>query len=74
MPIGSIIESVSGFIVGFHAYQEITIDRGTVVLKSIGDEGPSTISLSTNRTRQRSHSRRSGTSLTTMIRQTSMTS
>ena len=39
-PIRCIIENVSGFIVNYHAYQEITTDRGTTILKSIGDKGP----------------------------------
>jgi len=39
-PIRCIIENVSGFIVNFHAYQEITTERGTTILKSIGDKGP----------------------------------
>jgi acetyl-CoA carboxylase / biotin carboxylase 1 len=39
-PIRCIIENVSGFIVNFHSYQEITTDKGTTILKSIGDKGP----------------------------------
>ncbi|EJD07272.1 acetyl CoA carboxylase [Fomitiporia mediterranea MF3/22] len=39
-PIRCVIENVSGFIVNFNAYQEITTDKGTVVLKSIGEKGP----------------------------------
>lgn len=39
-PIRCVIENVSGFIVNFHAYQEITTDKGTTILKSIGDKGP----------------------------------
>ncbi|OCB90590.1 acetyl CoA carboxylase [Sanghuangporus baumii] len=39
-PIRCVIENVSGFIVHFHAYQEITTDKGTIILKSIGDKGP----------------------------------
>ena len=39
-PIRCIVENQSGFIVKFHAYQEITTDKGTVILKSIGDSGP----------------------------------
>lgn len=39
-PIRCIIENVSGFIVNYHAYQEITTDRGTTILKSIGEKGP----------------------------------
>ncbi|KAJ3520298.1 hypothetical protein NM688_g9183 [Phlebia brevispora] len=40
MPIRCIIENVSGFIVNFHGYQEITTDKGTTILKSIGEKGP----------------------------------
>ncbi|KAI0046521.1 acetyl CoA carboxylase [Auriscalpium vulgare] len=39
-PIRCIIENKSGFIVNFHGYQEITTDKGTTILKSIGDKGP----------------------------------
>lgn len=39
-PIRCVIENVSGFIVNYHAYQEITTDKGTIILKSIGDKGP----------------------------------
>ncbi|KAH9951182.1 acetyl CoA carboxylase [Amylocystis lapponica] len=39
-PIRCIIENVSGFIVNYHGYQEITTDKGTTILKSIGDKGP----------------------------------
>lgn len=39
-PIRCIIENVSGFIVNYHGYQEITTDKGTTILKSIGDIGP----------------------------------
>jgi acetyl-CoA carboxylase/biotin carboxylase 1 len=39
-PIRCIIENVSGFIVNFHGYQEITTDKGTTILKSIGEKGP----------------------------------
>ena len=38
-PIRCIIENVSGFVVNFHGYQEITTDKGTI-LKSIGEKGP----------------------------------
>lgn len=38
--IRCIIENVSGFIVNYHGYQEITTDKGTTILKSIGDKGP----------------------------------
>ncbi|KAI0918018.1 hypothetical protein AcV5_002805 [Taiwanofungus camphoratus] len=40
MPIRCIIENVSGFIVNYHGYQEITTDKGTTILKSIGEKGP----------------------------------
>lgn len=39
-PIRCVIENVSGFVVKFHGYQEITTDKGTTVLKSIGEKGP----------------------------------
>ncbi|KAG8215027.1 acetyl-CoA carboxylase [Butyriboletus roseoflavus] len=39
-PIRCIIENVSGFVVNFHGYQEITTDKGTIILKSIGEKGP----------------------------------
>ncbi|EDR14651.1 ACC1, acetyl-CoA carboxylase, cytosolic [Laccaria bicolor S238N-H82] len=39
-PIRCTIENVSGFIVNYHGYQEITTDKGTTILKSIGDKGP----------------------------------
>ncbi|EFI27362.1 acetyl CoA carboxylase [Coprinopsis cinerea okayama7 len=39
-PIRCTIENVSGFIVNYHAYQEIVTDKGTTILKSIGDKGP----------------------------------
>ena len=39
-PIRCVIENVSGFIVNYHGYQEITNDKGTTVLKSIGEKGP----------------------------------
>ncbi|KAH8116533.1 acetyl CoA carboxylase [Phellopilus nigrolimitatus] len=39
-PIRCVIENVSGFIVNFSSYQEITTDKGTVILKSIGEKGP----------------------------------
>ncbi|KAL0953702.1 hypothetical protein HGRIS_004895 [Hohenbuehelia grisea] len=39
-PIRCIIENVSGFIVNYHGYQEISTDRGTTILKSIGEKGP----------------------------------
>lgn len=39
-PIRCTIENVSGFTVNYYAYQEITTDKGTTILKSIGDKGP----------------------------------
>lgn len=39
-PLRCIIENVSGFVVNFHGYQEITTDKGTTILKSIGEKGP----------------------------------
>ncbi|RDB23409.1 Acetyl-CoA carboxylase [Hypsizygus marmoreus] len=39
-PIRCIIENVSGFIVNYHGYQEIATDKGTTILKSIGEKGP----------------------------------
>ncbi|KAL0575912.1 acetyl-coenzyme-A carboxylase [Marasmius crinis-equi] len=39
-PIRCVVENVSGFIVNYHGYQEITTDKGTTVLKSIGEKGP----------------------------------
>lgn len=39
-PIRCIIENVSGFVVNFHGYQEITTDKSTTILKSIGEKGP----------------------------------
>jgi len=38
-PIRIVIENVSGFIVNFNAYQEIATDKGTTILKSIGEKG-----------------------------------
>ncbi|KAJ7066657.1 acetyl-CoA carboxylase [Mycena amicta] len=38
-PIRCTIDNVSGFIVHYHGYQEITTEKGTI-LKSIGDKGP----------------------------------
>ena len=39
-PIRAVIENVSGFIVNYNGYQEVTTDKGTKILKSIGDMGP----------------------------------
>ncbi|KAG8937599.1 acetyl-coenzyme-A carboxylase, partial [Tulasnella sp. 408] len=38
-PIRAVIENVSGFVVNFHGYQEIVTDKGTTILKAIGDKG-----------------------------------
>jgi len=40
IPVRCVIENVSGFIVNFHGYQEIQTDKGTTILKSIGEKGP----------------------------------
>ena len=37
LPIRAFIENVSGFVVKYEAYQEITNDKGTAILKSIGE-------------------------------------
>ncbi|KAF6761596.1 acetyl CoA carboxylase [Ephemerocybe angulata] len=39
-PIRCTIDNVSGFVVNYHGYQEIATDKGTTILKSIGDKGP----------------------------------
>lgn len=39
-PIRCVIENVSGFVINFHGYQEITTEKGTTILKSIGEKGP----------------------------------
>ncbi|TFK51885.1 acetyl CoA carboxylase [Heliocybe sulcata] len=39
-PLRCVIENASGFVVNYHGYQEITTDKGTTILKSIGDKGP----------------------------------
>ena len=39
-PLRCIIENVSGFVVNYNGYQEIITDKGTTILKSIGDKGP----------------------------------
>jgi acetyl-CoA carboxylase/biotin carboxylase 1 len=39
-PIRCCIENVSGFVVKYHAYQEIETDKGTPILRSIGEPGP----------------------------------
>ncbi|GAA5920490.1 hypothetical protein JCM1841_003513 [Sporobolomyces salmonicolor] len=38
-PIRAIIENVSGFVVKYEAYREVTTDKGQVILKSIGPQG-----------------------------------
>jgi acetyl-CoA carboxylase/biotin carboxylase 1 len=39
-PIRCCIENVSGFVVKYHAYQEIETEKGATILKSIGEPGP----------------------------------
>ncbi|KAJ3915986.1 acetyl-CoA carboxylase [Lentinula edodes] len=39
-PIRCVIENVSGFIDNYHGYQELTTDKGTTILTSIGEKGP----------------------------------
>ena len=39
-PIHGIIENVSGFIVNFRGYQEITTDKRMTILKLIEEKGP----------------------------------
>jgi acetyl-CoA carboxylase/biotin carboxylase 1 len=39
LPIRAFIENVSGFVVKYEAYQEVTNDKGTSILKSIGEQG-----------------------------------
>ena len=39
-PIRAVIDNVSGFIINYHGYQEITTERGHAILKSIGEKGP----------------------------------
>ncbi|GAA5834604.1 hypothetical protein JCM3766R1_003613 [Sporobolomyces carnicolor] len=38
-PIRAIIENVSGFVVKYEAYREVTTEKGDVILKSIGPQG-----------------------------------
>ncbi|KAJ9106305.1 hypothetical protein QFC21_001450 [Naganishia friedmannii] len=38
-PIRSFIENVSGFVVKYEAYQEVSTDKGAAMLKSIGPQG-----------------------------------
>ncbi|KAL1697672.1 acetyl-CoA carboxylase, partial [Schizophyllum commune] len=38
-PIRCLIEIVAGSVVNFHGYQEIPTDKGTTILKSIGEKG-----------------------------------
>jgi len=35
-----VIKNVSRFIVNFHGYQEVQTDKGTTILRSIGERGP----------------------------------
>ncbi len=39
LPIRAFIENVSGFVVKYEAYQEVTNEKGTPILKSIGEQG-----------------------------------
>jgi Acetyl-CoA carboxylase, central region len=39
-PIRCVIENVSGFIVNYHGYQEISTVEGNAILKYIGETGP----------------------------------
>jgi acetyl-CoA carboxylase/biotin carboxylase 1 len=39
-PLRCVIENVSGFVVNYHGYQEVTTEKGTTILKSIGEKGP----------------------------------
>ena len=39
LPIRAFIENVSGFVVKYEAYQEVQNEKGTAILKSIGDQG-----------------------------------
>lgn len=39
IPIRSFIENVSGFVVKYEAYQEVTNEKGKTILKSIGEQG-----------------------------------
>ena len=39
LPIRAFIENVSGFVVKYEAYQEVTNENGTAILKSIGEQG-----------------------------------
>jgi acetyl-CoA carboxylase/biotin carboxylase 1 len=39
LPIRAFIENVSGFVVKYEAYQEVTNDNGKAILKSIGEQG-----------------------------------
>ncbi|KAG8851514.1 acetyl-coenzyme-A carboxylase [Tulasnella sp. 330] len=39
-PIRCMIENVSGFVVNFSSYQEVLTEKGTTILKSIGEKGP----------------------------------
>lgn len=39
LPIRAFIENVSGFVVKYEAYQEVTNEKGKSILKSIGEQG-----------------------------------
>ena len=39
LPIRAFIENVSGFVVKYEAYQEISNEKGVAILKSIGEQG-----------------------------------
>ncbi|GMK57121.1 hypothetical protein CspeluHIS016_0309610 [Cutaneotrichosporon spelunceum] len=39
IPIRAFIENVSGFVVKYEAYQEVTNEKGKTILKSIGEQG-----------------------------------
>ncbi|WVW79516.1 hypothetical protein I302_101485 [Kwoniella bestiolae CBS 10118] len=39
LPIRAFIENVSGFVVKYEAYQEVTNDKGKSILKSVGEQG-----------------------------------
>lgn len=39
LPIRAFIENVSGFVVKYEAYQEVTNEKGVSILKSIGEQG-----------------------------------
>ncbi|TXT13716.1 hypothetical protein VHUM_01083 [Vanrija humicola] len=39
LPVRAFIENVSGFVVKYEAYQEVTNEKGKTILKSIGEQG-----------------------------------